>query len=152
MKPDQLFRQVFPSLKLTRYEMVRHAFAVASSSFVEETKMVLYNILRRSSYHEALIDMHVKPFRIKPRNKFDLCPYYRRLFNRIKLVITALHEHFAKHVPFGGIYDTSYRNPTKNEGKYSTHIITLTTIKCFHSKSLPDKVRHFVQKDQLKKI
>lgn len=75
-------------------EMINHAFAVTSPVFHDETKALLTDVLRRSSYPEAIIKSYVKPFdnAVHPRILksppcFVSCPYSNPSFNNIKSVI-----------------------------------------------------------------
>lgn len=74
--------------------MIRHAFDITSPESTENTKLLLCDILRRSSYPEPLINAYIKPFTttglpkiISQSVRHVSCPYYRPSYNRIKSIV-----------------------------------------------------------------
>lgn len=72
-------------------EMIRHAFEVTSPEYTEEAKSILHDILRRSSYPEALINAYIVPFTTtslpKLIGRYVSCPYSKPSYSKIKMII-----------------------------------------------------------------
>lgn len=75
-------------------ELIRHAFLVTSPVFFEDTRNLLSDVLRRSSYPEAIIKAYIstyaeaeRPRMLKSPNYFVSCPFVNPLFNDIKSVV-----------------------------------------------------------------
>lgn len=111
-------------------EMIRHAFSITSPEFIESTEILLREILRRSSYPEALINAYIKPFTItmlpnviNPSDRYVSCPYSRPSFKKIKSVIyqNKLHTKLAlkpisnnRRILFSRIKDVRDASSIKN--------------------------------------
>lgn len=77
-------------------EMIKHAYAITSPEFVEHTKGLLIDILKRSSYPEYFIIENVclKPpvetireISMNPMSRYVSCPYVNPLFRNIQSII-----------------------------------------------------------------
>lgn len=89
-----------PSMKFNvAIEMIRKAYLLTSPEFLEQTKELLANILKRSSYPEHFIieNLHVnlpndiKNVRLKEApngSRYISCPYFDPFFNIVKSVIS----------------------------------------------------------------
>lgn len=76
-------------------EMINHAFDVSSPEFYEHTRDLLVDILRRSSYPEAIINSYLNPFSLRnepckligPSVDYVSCPFSNPSIDRIKCVV-----------------------------------------------------------------
>ncbi|HEY0221517.1 MAG TPA: hypothetical protein VGC17_01715 [Lactovum miscens] len=75
-------------------ELIRNAFEVTSPEFMNDTELLLRDILHRSSYPEALTNGYIKPFTsfkmpkdLDYSHRYVSCPYFKPSYERIKSTI-----------------------------------------------------------------